>query len=627
MANTKDFKVKNGVEAPIYHENVGTVSDLGVASTAVAPQQTALIDIDYSNGIFIDSTGTRLFGLRQANDTIRQYTLSTAWDISTATYDTKEYTVTEDSIPVGIYLKSDGTKLYVLGRSTDTVYQYSLSTAWDISTATYDTVSFSVNTEETVPYAMTFKPDGTKMYVAGRNGDDVNLYDLSTAWDVSSASATSLFSISGQQLNVEDVAFSSDGLTMFVAGDATGPSIDKYTLSTAWDVTSASHDAAYDPESGSGGFSSAIFVGDSDSKLYIGGAAIILQFDIIGSSYQIDMSTGNAYNISLDRALEFSLTNSASSGLTSSSTLVIDVPPQSLSGATYDSQLLALNGQDTNPRDVFFKSDGTKFYMVGTTNDTVYQYSMSTAWDLSTASYDTVSFSVTSEDTDPQDIFIGDSGTKMYIMGAANDTVYQYTLSTAWDLSTASYASKSFVATGFAACTSVIFDPTGLTMGIINSSSLLYHTLSTAWDVSTASYDTAFHTFTVGNTHQSIRYNDDGTKVYVTDNQSDLVVEYPLSTAYDFTTIGDPTSLLNSESSGPVSAFISNSSGKLYTLGGATDDLYQYSLTSSPAAWDSSIDWNAGVAPDLDMGTHVVTITTDDGGTTYRGIHTIDGAS
>jgi sugar lactone lactonase YvrE len=631
MANTKDFKVKNGVEAATYYENVGTVSDLGDGSTAIEPSQSKLVDTGYSEGLFIDSSGTRLFALNNGNDTVRQYTLSTAWDISTATYDTKSYTPSEDTLVVDIDFKSDGTKMYVLGRSSDTVYQYSLSTAWDVSTASYDSVSFSVNTEESLPYGMTFKPDGTKMYITGRNGDDVNQYDLSTAWVVSSATAIAAFSISSQQLNVNGLTFTSDGLTMYVTGSASGLVVDKYTLGTAWTISTASHTTTYGPYSGSGGFGEAILVGDSDTKLYVGGVSIILQFDIFGSSYQVDMSTGNAYNITLDRDLEFSFTNPAASGLTSTATLVIGVGYQNVGGSTYDTQLLALNGQDTIPRQVFFKPDGTRFYMVGDTNNTIYQYSMSTAFDLSTAAYDTVSFSVATEETAPQGMFIGDSGTKMYVVGSAADTVFQYTLSTAWDLSTASYASKSFVATGFAAPNDVIFDPTGTRMGIVNSGTLLYHTLSTAWDVSTASYDSASHSFNIGSTNTSVSFSEDGTKIYSTDNSTDLVVEYPLSTAFDITTIGDATNALApSVGSGAVSISVLHSGKKLYILDVGTDDLYQYTLPDYSVVWPSAIDWAGGTAPDIStttLDTHVVTITTDDGGTTYRGVHTIDGAS
>jgi len=67
-------------------------------------------------------------------------------------------------------------------------------------------------------------------------------------------------------------------------------------------------------------------------------------------------------------------------------------------------------------------------YMVGYGNDSVYQYSLSTGFDLSTASYDSVSFSVSGQDTNPYGFAFNPAGTKMYMVGYTNDYVYQYSV-------------------------------------------------------------------------------------------------------------------------------------------------------------------------------------------------------
>jgi DNA-binding beta-propeller fold protein YncE len=67
--------------------------------------------------------------------------------------------------------------MYVIGYAGDNVNEYDLSTAWDITTASY-LQNFSVATQETVPTGIFFKPDGTKMYVVGYGGDAVYSYDL-----------------------------------------------------------------------------------------------------------------------------------------------------------------------------------------------------------------------------------------------------------------------------------------------------------------------------------------------------------------------------------------------------------------------------------------------------------------
>ena len=53
---------------------------------------------------------------------------STAWDVSTASYDGKYKDVSsEDEAPRGVFFKPDGSKMYVMGTSNDTVYQYSMA--------------------------------------------------------------------------------------------------------------------------------------------------------------------------------------------------------------------------------------------------------------------------------------------------------------------------------------------------------------------------------------------------------------------------------------------------------------------------------------------------------------------
>ena len=70
----------------------------------------------------------------------------------------------QEGTPYDIAFKADGTKMYVTGASGDDVNEYNLATAWDITTASY-LQTFSVGAEETSPTGLFFKPDGTKMYI------------------------------------------------------------------------------------------------------------------------------------------------------------------------------------------------------------------------------------------------------------------------------------------------------------------------------------------------------------------------------------------------------------------------------------------------------------------------------
>lgn len=97
-----------------------------------------------------------------------------------------------------------------------------------------------------------------------------------------------------------------------------------------------------------------------------------------------------------------------------------------LTSPSYDSVSFSVGSQEGGPTDMAFNADGTKMYIVGRISDSVYQYSLSTAFDISTASYDSVSFSVASQDNNPYGFRFSDNGSKMYMIGNTADSIYQY---------------------------------------------------------------------------------------------------------------------------------------------------------------------------------------------------------
>ena len=123
---------------------------------------------------------------------------------------------------------------------------------FDVSTAAF-AHSFVVTSQGTpstsiLPQGMAFSNDGTKMFIVGWNEEDttedIAEYTLSTPFDVSSASYdgdAERFSVGGQEGTPQGMAFSNDGAKMFVIGSSTGNNINEYTLSTPFDVSTASY--------------------------------------------------------------------------------------------------------------------------------------------------------------------------------------------------------------------------------------------------------------------------------------------------------------------------------------------------------------------------------------------------
>ena len=208
-------------------------------------------------GINFKPDGTIMYvtGRRDVDgDTVIQYSLTTPFDISTATKTSE--TVLEildaddadDKIdrPHAIEFKPDGKVMYVIHSLTGykSVEQFDLTTAWDTSTLSYN-ARFSVSNDDVQLRGLTFKPDGTRMYIGQTTYGKVLQYDLATPWDVSSA--TNLVESSSylsQENNIRNIQFTSDGTIMYLGGNG-GNDINKYTLSTAWDVSTLNHITSY----------------------------------------------------------------------------------------------------------------------------------------------------------------------------------------------------------------------------------------------------------------------------------------------------------------------------------------------------------------------------------------------
>ena len=271
-------------------------------------------------------------------------------DASLWAYANKSFSVTsQETDPAGFAFKSDGTKMYLIGRTNDTVYQYSLSTAWDVSTSSYDSVSFLASSQITNPSCLILKPDGTKMYLLGYSSDAIFQYSLSTAFDLSTASYDSVtFSVSGQETVPRDFRFNADGTKIFLVGSQSDK-VHQYSLTTAYNVGTAS----------------------------------------------------------------------------------------------YDSVFFSTTGQTTFPGGVDFNADASKMYIWGYYNKTMHQYSLPSAYDIANAVYDSVSF-IATQDTSFSRIRFSDDGTSLYIAGTGNDTIYQHTTGSTlatnvFDLSTGNY--------------------------------------------------------------------------------------------------------------------------------------------------------------------------------------------
>ncbi len=224
------FKKVSSVSSVSYYQiaSASHTRDLSVSSQEPSPTDLAF-----------NADGTKMFVVGYHEDRVNEYALTTGFDLSTSSFTRYFSVASQDTQPEGLTFNNDGTKMFVLGNSGTDVNEYALTTGFNISTASY-TQNFSVSSQEAAPEGITFNNDGTKMFIVGRTDDEVNEYALTTGFDISTASYTRNFSVAPQDLTPTGLDFNSDGTKMFVIG-RTNDSVYEYTLTTGFNISTASY--------------------------------------------------------------------------------------------------------------------------------------------------------------------------------------------------------------------------------------------------------------------------------------------------------------------------------------------------------------------------------------------------
>jgi sugar lactone lactonase YvrE len=251
--------------------------------------------------------------------------------------------------------------------------------------------------------------------------------------------------------------------------------------------------------------------------------------------------------------------------------------PYSMQGAAYDSVSLDISAQITQVKGMTFNNDGSKMYIVDNSGDGVREYEMSSAYSLSTASYARF-FSTSAQETTPNSIAFNSDGSKMFIVGTTGDDVGEYALSTAFNVATASFTQNFSVATQDTSPFGIAFNTDGTKMFISadGSNSILEYGLSTGFDISTASYS---QNFSVTDTNpRDIQFASSGTVMFLLGAGSDKVYKYSLSTAFDISTasLGESFSV-NSQAANPQGMAISADGETMFISDDSSDSVYQYS--------------------------------------------------
>jgi len=363
----------------VYEYLLSTAYDI---RTAVYSGNNMIVNLqdNQPSGFHMDQTGTRIYVVGLENNTVYQYILTTPYLISSGSYDSKLFVPTEETKPRGITLNPTGTKMYIIGSINNTVYQYSLSVSFDVSTASYDTVSFDVSTEDTLCLDLFMNAIGTKMFVLGGSNREVNQYTLSTPFNVSSATynPTSLGQVGSPAMAID---FTDSGESLYVINEF-NELIRSYTVTTGFDLDTATRDVIR----------------------FDFGPSIDFVFNNDGTKAYIAKSDDKIYQYSLS-------------------------VPYRIEDVSYDSVVLDVSIDVENLTAISFNSTGSQLYVTNNNAgvNNVYRYLLSSAFDLSTAIFDVLIINLDPQDTDVSSVILSPTN-KLYALGRQNDEIYQYTI-------------------------------------------------------------------------------------------------------------------------------------------------------------------------------------------------------
>lgn len=190
--------------------------------------------------------GDKVLSWRGAGTTQKVYmdTLSTSGDLTSKVNTTTNIWSAQDMIDIDgsgwkiDHMSPDGTKLYVItyggsssvnattqkwtvaGGNGTTIIEFTLSTAWDLTTISVtNSQSYSFYSYARSGYrSMNFTPDGLQVYTTAKSASyavELQEHNLTTAWDISTASVNSnTLNLFGDNIDPRSATFAGDGKKM-----------------------------------------------------------------------------------------------------------------------------------------------------------------------------------------------------------------------------------------------------------------------------------------------------------------------------------------------------------------------------------------------------------------------------
>jgi len=407
---------------------------------------------------------------------VQKYNLGTAYDLSSNQGEAAQsYSIPFES--VDLKFNDTGTKLYIAENANPyRISQFSLGTAFDLTTVTADSVTFGTPSDTNeVLRAFQFNSTGDKLFVLYWNDFDfvsiIREAELSTPYDLSTASFTSNeLTDTGENFEEpRDLEFNNNRSKLFILGlefQTGNNSVLQYSMGLS-QINLLSL--------GTGSFAA------TDVGKQIEGNSGVVTLTADDGSFQevepfADTSTILAgewamFATEFDPSLGVTVTGISEAG--------------SITNAAYDDVNLSYNSDlfGSLAQSFIFNDTGTKLYL--RERSFLYDYDLSQPYDLSSATFNSEfpSGGTFFDDFEDSVMEWNADGTRFYITD--DQTIYQFNVPTAFDLSSVDFGTDdgNFNPSFTGTIKFIEFNADGTKIFLADSSTLSEYALSSAFDI------------------------------------------------------------------------------------------------------------------------------------------------
>ena len=193
---------------------------------------TKLFVLNWDGGVAGDSTASYRICSYDASSPFEVSSLTIAAPTSSTSFDTG-FTPAH----LNISMSNDGKTFHILYRFSKVLQQIDLTTAYDLSTASNGT-SYSLAAVVSGPRSFTFSEDGKRLFVGCQSNDKIYQFSLDNAFDVTPGSLTLDGNINLLNSNTMPfgITFGAGGTKMFVHEIDGNDTIEEYALRTPYNL-------------------------------------------------------------------------------------------------------------------------------------------------------------------------------------------------------------------------------------------------------------------------------------------------------------------------------------------------------------------------------------------------------